>query len=75
MFMENLLKIGFLSILNPWLNAIQISEEQFELIDANAYKLENGLLKLIESLEQKRENGEWIDNLIVKECNEIYKIQ
>jgi len=57
------------------LNAIQISEEQFELIDANAYKLENGLLKLIESLEQKRENGEWIDNLIVKECNEIYKIQ
>ena len=57
------------------MNAIQISEEQFELIDANAYKLENGLLKLIESLEQKRENGEWIDNLIVKECNEIYKIQ
>ena len=61
--------------LNACLSSKQISEEQFELLDANAYKLENGLLRLIESLEQKREKGEWIDNLIVKESNEIYKIQ
>jgi hypothetical protein len=37
-----------------------------------AYKLENGLLKLIESLEQKRERGEGIDHLMIKENNTIY---
>jgi hypothetical protein len=37
-----------------------------------AYKLENGLLKLIESLEQKRKKGEWIDYLVVKESNATY---
>jgi four helix bundle protein len=61
--------------LNACLKAKQISEEQFELIDANAYKLENGLLKLIESLERKKESGEWVDRLMVKECNEIYEVQ
>ena len=30
--------------------AKQISEEQFERLDSQAYKLENGLLKLVESL-------------------------
>jgi hypothetical protein len=37
-----------------------------------AYKLENGLLKLVESLEEKRERGEWIDHLMVKEANAAY---
>jgi hypothetical protein len=37
-----------------------------------AYKLENGLLKLVESLEQKKERGEWTDYLMVKESNAIY---
>ena len=37
-----------------------------------AYKLENGLLRLVESLEEKREHGDWIDHLIVKEGNTIY---
>lgn len=50
----------------------QISEDEFEKLDKLAYKLENGLLKLVESLEQKRERGEWIDHLMVKESNEIY---
>jgi hypothetical protein len=40
-----------------------------------AYRLENGLLKLVESLEQKREQGEWIDNLIVKESDTIYGVE
>lgn len=59
--------------LKACLKAMQITENQFEILDTNAYKLENGLLKLIESLEQKREKGEWIDHLMVKECNEIYE--
>ena len=29
-------------------------------------------LKLVESLEQKKERGEWIDYLMVKESNAIY---
>ncbi|MCK4894346.1 MAG: four helix bundle protein [Calditrichia bacterium] len=52
--------------------AKQISEDQYNSLDSQAYKLENGLLRLIESLEQKKEKGEWIDHIMVKENNEIY---
>jgi len=50
----------------------QITEEDFESLDQLAYKLENGLLKLVESLERKKLDGDWIDSLIVKELNEDY---
>ena len=49
-----------------------MSLEQFERLDAQAYKLENGLLKLVESLERKRDRGDWIDSLVVKEINAAY---
>ncbi len=39
----------------------QITEEEFQKLDTLAYKLENGLLRLVESLEQKER----------KESNEI----
>lgn len=52
--------------------AKQLGEEEFERLDGLAYKLENGLLKLVESLEQKKERGEWIDSLMVKESNAVY---
>ena len=52
--------------------AKQISKEQFASLDALAYKLENGLLKLVESLELKRDRGDWIDHLVVKESNAVY---
>ncbi|MGD8889141.1 MAG: four helix bundle protein [Desulfobacterales bacterium] len=42
--------------------AKQISEEQFEKLDSQAYKLENGLLKLVASSERKRDRGGWIDH-------------
>ncbi|MGD8989125.1 MAG: four helix bundle protein, partial [Syntrophobacterales bacterium] len=58
--------------LQAYLKSKQITEEEFETLDRLAYKLENGLLKLVESLEQKRERGEWIDHLMVKESNIIY---
>ena len=35
-------------------------------MDSLAFKLENGLLKPVESLERKRARGEWIDHLMVK---------
>jgi len=52
--------------------AKQISDDDFERLDAHAYKLENGLLKLVESLEMKEQTGDWIDSLVVKESNAIY---
>ena len=52
--------------------AEQLDQEAFEKLDSLAYKLENGLLKLVESLEQKREQGDWIDHLIIKESNGVY---
>ncbi len=50
----------------------QITKEEFEKLDNIAFKLENGLLKLIESIERKRDQGEWIDYLNVKETNALY---
>ena len=52
--------------------AKQITVDEFEGLDTLAYKLENGLLKLVESVEKKRQIGEWTDNLIVKESNLAY---
>ena len=58
--------------LHAYRKAEQLAEEDFENLDSIGYKLENGLLKLVESLERKREQGDWIDHLIVKESNAVY---
>ena len=50
----------------------QISKETFDVLDNAAFKLENGLLRLVESLERKRESGSWVDSLIVRESNSLY---
>jgi len=52
--------------------AAQITEDEFQKLDALAYKLENGLLKLVQNLEKKRELGESTDHLMIKESNAIY---
>jgi four helix bundle protein len=52
--------------------ADQIPAEAFERLDQLAFKLENGLLKLVAALERKKQTGDWIDNLIVKESNAAY---
>lgn len=57
------------SWLYAYREAKQITENDFQKLDALAYKLENGLLKLVQSLEQKSERGEWTDYLMVKESN------
>ena len=54
--------------LRVWNDAIDYTEDDFQT-------LENGLLKLVESLEQKRERGEWIDHLMVKESNTVCGIE
>src|SRR5712691_12651882 len=52
--------------------ADQISESDFKVLNDLAFKIENGLLKLVQSLEYKREAGDWIDSLIIKESNVAY---
>jgi len=49
-----------------------MSEADFKSLNDLAFKLENGLLKLVESLERKQETGDWIDTLIIKESNVAY---
>ena len=58
--------------LHAYRRAEQLDQETFEKLDGLAYKLENELLKLVESLERKREQGDWVDHLIIKESNEVY---
>jgi four helix bundle protein len=58
--------------LHAYRRSEQITEEEFQKLDILAYKLENGLLKLVESLELKKERGEWIDHLMVKEADALY---
>ena len=52
--------------------AEQISENDFAPLNSLAFKLENGLLKLVESLERKEMQGDWIDHLVLKESNIAY---
>jgi four helix bundle protein len=52
----------------------QINDEQFTRLNALAFKLENGLLRLVESLERKKLEGDWIDSLIVRESNDEYGV-
>ena len=58
--------------LHAYKAANQISLEDFETRDALAFKLENGLLKLVQTLEEKRELGEWTDHLMIQESNAAY---
>jgi four helix bundle protein len=52
--------------------ADQITEEEYNALNDLSFKLENGLLRLVESLEHKQEAGDWIDSLIIKESNAAY---
>ena len=58
--------------LHAYKDAYQISPEDFETLDALAFKLENGLLKLVQALEEKRDLGEWTDHLMIQESNAAY---
>jgi len=47
-----------------------ISEDQFETLDSLCYKLENGLISLVRSLEKKRNAGDWVDYMVKEESFE-----
>lgn len=44
-----------------------ISEKQFEELDSFCFRVENELLSLIKSLEQKKRKGDWIDHIVKEE--------
>lgn len=57
---------------NTYYYSGQINNTDYEEWDLIAYKLGNGLKKLIESLENKKYDGTWNDSYIVEESNQIY---
>lgn len=51
--------------------AEQVSDTAFDEWDNLAFKIENGMKKLIESLQQKRNRGDWDDSFILKDLMRI----
>jgi four helix bundle protein len=60
--------------LHVYREAKQISEGDFEEADTIAYRLENGLKRLIASLQAKRNSKDWEDSFIVEEPNVTYDL-
>jgi four helix bundle protein len=58
--------------LHAYVKAKQITQEAFAEADQVVYKLENGLMRLIESLQRKRDAGDWNDSFVVHESNAAY---
>jgi four helix bundle protein len=52
----------FHSCYESFKQADQITEDEYEQLDQLHYKVENGLLKLIKSLQKKQKDGDWEDN-------------
>jgi hypothetical protein len=46
----------------------KISDSDFSILDTLAFRLENGLLKLVESPERKEADADWNDHLILEEA-------
>ena len=55
------------SSLSAYETAGQLSEECFEILDCLAYKIENGLIKLIAKLQEKKQTRTWQDTMSVRE--------
>jgi len=43
-------------------SAEHLSDADFEALDSLSFRLENGLMKLIESLQRKRTSGDWVES-------------
>jgi len=59
--------------LHAYVAANQITNEDYERADTLAFKLEIGLKRLIQSLQEKREKQDWNDSFIVNESNIAYE--
>jgi len=54
----------FHSCYESCVRADQITQEEYEQLDKLHYRVENQLLKLIESLQQKQKDGEWKESFL-----------
>ncbi|MBI9066959.1 MAG: four helix bundle protein [Salinivirgaceae bacterium] len=54
----------FHSSIYSFLKAEQLSNEDFEELDKLHFKLENGLINLIKSLQKKMKDGTWNDSFV-----------
>jgi len=61
------------SSLHAYLRTGQLSRDEFERLDTQAYKLENGLTRLIASLQEKGWEGSWEDAFCVREDSPEYE--
>lgn len=61
------------SSMHVYRKADQVTQADFDEWDRLAFKLENGLKKLIESLQNKKLAGDWQDSFVVRESNAIYE--
>ena len=43
-------------------SAEHLSDADFEALDSLSFRLENGLMKLLESLQRKRSSGDWVES-------------
>jgi four helix bundle protein len=50
----------------------QMTEADFETLDALAYKIENGMLRLVDKLEKKGA-ADWTDQLMLRDSNSAYE--
>jgi four helix bundle protein len=53
----------------------QLRGDDFDTLDSLAYKLENGLLRLVESLEKKKEQGDWEEQIMLKDSEAVYGLE
>lgn len=60
------------SSLDVYSEAGILTEDEADEMDALAWKLENGLKKLVESLQEKQNTKEWSDTFLVRESNAVY---
>ena len=60
------------SSMHVYLSADHVSQVDFDTWDSLAFKLENGLKRLIESLQERQEQGDWNETFLVRESNAIY---
>ncbi len=60
------------SAIHVYAGADQLAPEAFDAMDAIAYRIENGLMRLVESLKKLRTDGTWSDAYVVRESNAAY---
>ena len=62
------------SAVQSYAEAGQLVPAVFDAMDALAYRIENGLMRLVESLKKMRNEGGWSDSYVVRESNAAYGI-